>query len=68
MSAYLLMPDMFMGVIYDAAIDEAVLISDLADYFVVTEEFAQYRLKLTFNRSIGALYVLRGKLGTLEWY
>lgn len=68
MTAYLLMPKSFMEGIYDAALDEAVLISDIADYFVVTDEFAQYRLKLIFDRNINALYALRGKLGTLEWY
>lgn len=68
LAAYLLMPKLFIEEIYDTALDEAVLISDIADYFVVTEEFAQYRLKLTFDRNINALYALRGKLGTLEWY
>lgn len=68
MAAYLLMPKMFMDTVYDAAIDEAVLVSDIADHFVVTEEFAQYRLKLIFNRTVDALYTLRGRLGTLEWH
>lgn len=68
MSSYILMPKMFLEDIYDAALDEAVLISDIADYFVVTEEFAQYRLELVFKRSIDALYAIRGKLGTLEWH
>lgn len=68
MSAYLLMPEIFLGAIYNAAIDEAVLISEIADYFLVTEEFAQYRLKLIFDRKVDALYSLRGNIGTLEWY
>lgn len=68
MAAYLLMPNKFMETVYDAAFDEAVLIPDIADYFVVTEEFAHYRFELTFNRADDALYALRGKLGTFEWY
>lgn len=68
MSAYLLMPELFMNTIYNTAIDEAVLISEIADYFLVTEEFAQYRLKLIFDRKVDALYSLRGNIGTLEWY
>lgn len=68
MAAYLLMPESFLNHIYDAALDEAVLISDIADYFVVNEEFAQYRLNLIFNRSVDALYAIRGRLGTLEWH
>ncbi|WP_252503232.1 ImmA/IrrE family metallo-endopeptidase [Sporosarcina sp. Marseille-Q4943] len=68
MSAYLLMPQHFINKVYDAAIDEAVLISDIADYFLVTEEFAQYRLELIFNYKVDAFTSLRGRLGTLEWF
>lgn len=67
MSAYLLMPQHFINKVYDSAIDEAVLISDIADYFFVTEEFAQYRLELIFNHKVDAITSLRGKLRTFEW-
>lgn len=68
MAAYLLMPSLFMNDVYDAASDQAVLISDIADYFVVTDEFASYRLGLAFNRRVDAVSTLRGKLATLEWF
>jgi len=68
MAAYLLMPDRFISTVYDAAFDEAVLISDIADHFVVSEEFAHYRMELIFNRKIDAVIVHRGRLGTFEWF
>nr|WP_269136024.1 ImmA/IrrE family metallo-endopeptidase [Sporosarcina cyprini] len=67
MSAYLLMPIRFLEKVYDEALDEAVLISDIADYFFVTEEFAHYRLKLIFKHKVDAITSLRGKIGTFEW-
>ena len=67
MAAYLLMPQRFINNVYDAAIDEAVVISDIADYFLVTEDFAHYRLELIFNHKVDAFTTLRGKLGTMEW-
>lgn len=67
MSAYLLMPQRFINKVFDSATDEAVLISDIADYFFVTEEFAQYRLELIFNHKVDAITTLRGKLRTFEW-
>ena len=68
MSAYLLMPSRFLGQVYDDAMDEAVLISDIADYFLVTEDFAHYRLELIFNHKVDGFTALRGNLGTLEWF
>lgn len=50
MAAYLLMPLHFIHNVYSAAKEEAVMISDIADYFLVSEEFAYYRLNLIFNR------------------
>lgn len=67
MAAYLLMPARFFKDIYSAALDGPVLISEIADYFVVTEEFAQFRLRLVYNRKIDAFLTLKGKLGTVEW-
>lgn len=66
MSAYLLMPSRFIKTVYDAAYDEAVLISDIADYFLVSEEFAQYQLELIFNRKVDAFVSHWGMLGTFE--
>ena len=68
MSAYLLMPSRFIKTVYDAAYDEAVLISDIADHFLVTEEFAHYRMELIFNRRVDAFVAHRGTLGTVEWF
>ncbi|WP_342510522.1 ImmA/IrrE family metallo-endopeptidase [Sporosarcina sp. FSL K6-1522] len=68
MAAYLLMPAQFINTVYDAAYDEAVMISDIADHFLVTEEFTQYRLELIFNRKVDALITHKGTLGTIEWF
>ncbi len=68
MAAYLLMPAQFMRNVFTFAYDQAVLISDIADYFVVSESFAQYRLELIFNRRVDALMAFKGKLGSVEWY
>lgn len=67
MSAYLLMPSRFIEKVYDSAMDEAVVISEIADYFFVTDEFAHYRMELIFHHKVDAFAALRGRLGTLEW-
>ncbi|MCU9614128.1 ImmA/IrrE family metallo-endopeptidase [Caldibacillus lycopersici] len=67
MAAYLLMPFKFLKQIYQAAVTETVLISDIADYFVVTEEFARYRLELTYHHRVDGFATLKNKLGSLEW-
>lgn len=67
MAAYLLVPVRFLNDIYRVAIDGPVLVSDIADYFVVTEEFAHYRLKLIYNRKVDAILSLKNSLGTFEW-
>ena len=68
MAAYLLMPERFIKVVYDSAYDEAVMISDIADYFFVTEEYAQYRMELIFDRRVHAVISHKGVLGTIEWF
>lgn len=68
MAAYLLMPGRFINTVYNAAYDEAVLISDIADHFLVTEEFAHYRMELIFNRRVDAVMSHKGALGTIEWF
>lgn len=68
MSAYLLMPSRFINTVYDAAYDEAVVISDIADHFLVTEEFAHYRMELIFDRRVDAVMSHKGALGTIEWF
>ncbi|WP_166462356.1 ImmA/IrrE family metallo-endopeptidase [Psychrobacillus vulpis] len=67
MSAYILMPNKFIQNVYNAAIEQPVLISNIADYFVVTEEFAHYRLELIFNRKVDSIFAIRGKVGFMEW-
>lgn len=68
MAAYLLMPAKFMGHVYSAAADELVLVSDIADYFTVSEEFAKYRLELIFNRNIDGFTKVRNRVGSFEWF
>lgn len=67
MAAYLLMPAKFLKRIFAAAVSEPVLISDIADYFVVTEEFARYRLELTYNHRVDGFITLKNRLGSIEW-
>lgn len=67
MAAYLLMPAKFIKQVYAAAISEPVLVSDIADYFVVSEEFAHHRLKLTFQHRVDGFITLRNRLGSIEW-
>lgn len=68
MAAYLLMPSLFLNQVYSAALSEPVLISDIADYFVVTEEFAQYRLELTYKHKVDGFAILKNRLGSVEIY
>lgn len=68
MAAYLLMPAKFLKRIYATAVNEPVLISDIADHFVVTEDFAQYRLRLTFEHKVDGFITLKERLGSIEWF
>jgi len=68
MSAYLLMPHSFLTDVIRSATDEGVLVSDIADHFLVTEEFAHYRLELLFNRRIDAFLTLGNRLGSYTRY
>ncbi|MGG0718731.1 ImmA/IrrE family metallo-endopeptidase [Robertmurraya massiliosenegalensis] len=68
MAAYLLMPAKFLKRVYAAAVNEPVLISDIADHFVVTEEFAQYRLELTYQHQVDGFASLKQRLGSIEWF
>lgn len=68
MAAYLLMPSKFLQDMYGSAINEPVLISDIADHFLVTEDFAHFRLKLTFNHRVDGFFQLKNRLGSVEWY
>lgn len=67
MSAYLLMPLRYIQDVFDLAAEQTVLIYEIADYFVVSEEFAKYRIELLLNRNVDALFSIRGKLGAIEW-
>ncbi|MEK4146411.1 ImmA/IrrE family metallo-endopeptidase [Robertmurraya sp. FSL W8-0741] len=68
MAAYLLMPAIFLKQVYAAAVSEPVLISDIADHFVVTEEFASYRLELTHKHKVDGFALLKERLGSIEWF
>ncbi len=70
MAAYLLMPSWFMENVYKMAEfnEIGVLIEEIADYFVVPEEFAHYRLQLDASREMGqTLRRWRGEYGSIEW-
>lgn len=68
MSAYILMPRMFLDEVYVAANDQAIIVSDIADHFVVTEDFAHFRLELAFGHRVDAFATIKGKLGTFEFW
>ncbi|GIN71285.1 hypothetical protein J14TS2_17600 [Bacillus sp. J14TS2] len=68
MAAYLLMPTRFLKDVLNIAYEQAVLVSDIADYFLVSEQLAHYRLKLMFMHPVDALMAFRGKIGSVEWF
>lgn len=68
MAAYLLMPISFLRNVFDVALEHPVLVSEIADYFLVTEEFAQYRLELIYKQNIHALWSMKGKVGALSYF
>ncbi|MBH0174749.1 ImmA/IrrE family metallo-endopeptidase [Fictibacillus sp. 23RED33] len=67
MAAYLLMPRKFLEEVYLAAEEQTVLITDIADHFLVDEETVQYRLQLEFDRKVDVIGSVGGKVGTIEW-
>ncbi|MGG3924939.1 ImmA/IrrE family metallo-endopeptidase [Metabacillus fastidiosus] len=67
MSAYLLMPARFLEDIYFIATEEPVMISDIADYFTVTDEFAHYRLQLIYKHRVDGFSNVKGNVGSIEW-
>lgn len=67
MSAYLLMPTAMLQDIYTAAAEQPILVSDIADYFVVTEELAHYRLELIYNHRVDMFASVGKKLWSFEW-
>lgn len=67
MAAYLLMPWKFLKNVLSVATDQAVLITDIADYFLVPEEFAQYRLTLYFRHKVYGFVSYNNQLGSIEW-
>lgn len=67
MAAYLLMPAKFIAEIYDAAAVEPVFISDIADHFLVSEEFARYRLDLIYHHRVDGFGKVKNKVRSIEW-
>jgi Zn-dependent peptidase ImmA (M78 family) len=67
MAAYLTMPQCFLDKVFVFANDQSVSITDIADCFLVTEEFVQYRLELLLNRKVNGIGSIKGKLGSIEW-
>lgn len=68
MAAYLLMPAKFLNIIYENAINESVLISDIADYFLVTEEFAHFRIELIYKHKVDGFAVLKNRLESIDYF
>lgn len=46
----MLIPQRFLINVMNMTIDENVIVSDIANYFNVTDEFAYYRLSLIHSR------------------
>lgn len=67
MAAYLLIAAKFLEEVYAAAVNEPILVSDIADYFVVPEKFAKYRLELTYHHRVDGFALLKNRLGSIEW-
>lgn len=68
MAAYLLMPNKFLKKLYKTAINEPILISDIADHFLVTEEFAHYRLELIYQHKVDGFVQIKERLWSLEMF
>jgi hypothetical protein len=51
MSAYLLMPRYFLRQVRVSSEEESVIIQEIAEHFLVTKDFARYRLELIFHRA-----------------
>lgn len=68
MAAYLLMPNKFLKALYKTAINEPILISDIADHFLVTEEFAHYRLELIYKHKVDGFVQIKERLWSLEMF
>jgi len=66
MADYLLMPSKFLLSVINTAVDQPVLISEIADYFVVTEQFAHYRMELAYSHCVDALINRKGELASLK--
>ena len=67
MAVYLLMPGQFLEDVYSEAYEAPVVISDIADYFLVSDEAAAYRMALEFQHKVDGIVAAAGKLGTVEW-
>lgn len=66
MAAYLLMPNQFLKDIYEAAVNEPILISDIANHFLVSEKFAHFRLELIYKHKVDGFVQIRERLWSLE--
>ncbi|KMY49198.1 ImmA/IrrE family metallo-endopeptidase [Peribacillus loiseleuriae] len=67
MAAYLLLPAKFLKDVYATAIYEPVMITDIADHFLVTEDFVHFRLELTFHHRVDGFVQLKERLCSFEW-
>jgi Zn-dependent peptidase ImmA (M78 family) len=66
MSAYLLMPWIYFKRVFNDAMDQSVLVTEVADYFLVPEDFAHYRLELHFKHRVDGFAFVKGKMRTFE--
>ena len=67
MAAYLLMPRRFLEPLFVCSDGQPVLIEDIADIFLVTEEFAKFRLELAFKHIVDGFVPINGNVMTVEW-
>ncbi|EZH67939.1 hypothetical protein DH09_08465 [Bacillaceae bacterium JMAK1] len=71
MAAYLLMPTKLLGEVYVTAcqLTDAVLVSEIADEFLVSDEFACYRLQLAFGHPVhGITKMPDGSYSTIQMF
>ncbi|WP_018925006.1 hypothetical protein [Salsuginibacillus kocurii] len=67
MAAYLLLPYRFLQDVYVSSSANPVLISEIADEFLVSEAMAHRRLELAFGHHVDAIVATDKFMGTIEY-
>lgn len=68
MAAYLLMPFHFLKQILNCAMEQAVLVDEIANHFLVSKEFAYYRLELLFNHRMDMIKSCNSQEETVQMF